>query len=173
VIIWSVTVAWAALIFFLSTETFSSSFTAWLLSQTLEFLRVPLSPTAFAELHFAVRKLAHLIEYALYSLLLYHSLRDDRQPFWRTRTAIWAIVIAGAYSLTDEFHQDFVPNRGASLMDCGIDTLGAVLGITILYAGNLFTSGGRGQATLKQKSRLEAPFPRPGPSTRTDSASSR
>jgi VanZ family protein len=161
------------MIFLLSTGTFSSFFTAWILSQTLQLLRLTLSPTAFAELHIAIRKLAHLAEYALYSLLLYHSLRGDRQPFWRARTAVWAVVIAGAYSLTDEFHQAFVPNRGASLKDCGIDTLGAVLGIAILYAWNLFTSDGKGQATLKQESRLEAPFPRPGASTPTDSASSR
>jgi VanZ family protein len=173
VIVWSVTVAWAALIFSLSTETFGSFFTARLLSRILEFLRVTLSSTAFAELHFAIRKLAHLAEYALYSLLLYHSLRDDRQPFWRTRTAVWAVVIAGAYSLTDEIHQAFVPNRGASLEDCGIDTLGAVLGIAILYAWNVITSGGKSQATLNQESRLEAPFPRPGASTPTASASSR
>ncbi len=44
-----------------------------------------------------------------------------------------AVLIAGLYSLTDEFHQTMVPGRGPSLRDCGIDTFGAALGILALY----------------------------------------
>lgn len=37
--------------------------------------------------------------------------------------AAWAI--ASAYGVTDEFHQAFVPNRSADLLDWRADTLGA------------------------------------------------
>jgi len=43
----------------------------------------------------------------------------------RLRRAAWCVLAAGLYSLTDEFHQIFVPGRHASLLDCGLDTLGA------------------------------------------------
>jgi VanZ family protein len=46
--------------------------------------------------------------------------------------------VAGAYSLTDEFHQTFVPGRGPSLIDCGIDTTGAALGALVFYGRRLF-----------------------------------
>jgi VanZ family protein len=46
-----------------------------------------------------------------------------------------ALVVAGLFSLADEYHQSFVPGRTASLVDSGIDTTGALLGMVLLYAG--------------------------------------
>jgi VanZ family protein len=45
------------------------------------------------------------------------------------------VVVAGLFSLTDEYHQSFVPGRTASIKDCGLDTFGALLGMVLLYAG--------------------------------------
>jgi VanZ family protein len=131
---WVTTALWASLIFQLSTETFGASFTAWLLDQALGILHLHLSPATFATLHLLVRKLAHLAEYAIFSLLLYHSFQLNPSPTWRTRTALWAILVAGLYSLTDEYHQFFEHGRTASLMDCGIDTTGAILAMLGTYA---------------------------------------
>lgn len=84
-----------------------------------------------------MRKGAHVTEYALFSMLLYHSLNGSSE--WRRRTALWTILITAGYSLSDEFHQMFVPGRGPSLLDSGIDTMGACLGILAVYwAGRLF-----------------------------------
>lgn len=131
---WVTTALWAAVIFTLSTETYSASFTAWLLYQALGILHLHLSPAAFAMLHLLIRKLAHLTEYAIFSLLLYQSLQFNPSPTWRLRTALWAVLVAGLYSLTDEYHQVFTPGRTASLMDCGIDTTGAILAMLGSYA---------------------------------------
>ena len=49
--------------------------------------------------------------------------------------AFAALIVAGLYSLGDEYHQSFVPGRGASLVDCGIDTAGALIGLVLLYPG--------------------------------------
>ncbi len=47
------------------------------------------------------------------------------------RTKIWQLLfvlgIIFVFALTDEFHQSFVPNRTASVLDIGIDCLGAVI----------------------------------------------
>jgi VanZ family protein len=48
---------------------------------------------------------------------------------------LWCVFIAAAYSLTDEFHQMFVPGRHASLMDCGVDTTGAAIAVAIVCQG--------------------------------------
>lgn len=127
------TAVWAVLIFRLSGETFSSSFTAWLLDQILHGLRLQVSAATFLTLHHLFRKMGHLTEYAIFSLFLYHSLEGRSEHRWRFRTAVWAIIAAGLYSLTDEFHQSFVSDRTASPIDSGIDTLGASLGMLILY----------------------------------------
>lgn len=52
---------------------------------------------------------------------------------WRLRLATASVLLAGMYSLTDEYHQSLVPGRTPSLVDCGIDTLGATLGMLVLF----------------------------------------
>jgi VanZ family protein len=127
------TLAWAGLIFYLSTGTFGTQFSASLLAQVLAFLHVSISTLAFQTLHTLVRKLAHFVEYAIFSVLLYLNFLPDLRSPWRTRAAIRAISIAAAYSLTDEFHQLFEPGRTASWRDSGLDSLGAAFGIFVIY----------------------------------------
>jgi VanZ family protein len=137
-VLWAVTIAWAAQIYNFSTATFGGVFTAWLLSQILHLLRVTVSLPTFQILHHLMRKSAHITEYAIFSMLLYYSLGGRRGRDWRWRRALWAVLVAGVYSLTDEFHQLFVPGRGAAISDCGIDTLGALLGILIIFIVSRF-----------------------------------
>ncbi|MGE5326829.1 MAG: VanZ family protein [Deltaproteobacteria bacterium] len=124
--------AWAAQIYNFSTATFGGVFTTWLLSQILHLAHLTVSMRTFVVLHHIMRKCAHLTEYALFSMLLYYSLGRRRE--WRRVPAVCALIIAGLYSLSDEFHQLFVPGRGPSIVDSGIDTFGALVGIVIVYA---------------------------------------
>jgi VanZ family protein len=135
VLIWAVTVAWAGNITFLSTASFSGSVTGWLLQQIISSLHIHLAHHTFEIVHSLTRKLAHCTEYGIFSLLLYHSFTFRRLESWNTRSAISAVVVAGLFSLTDEYHQSFVPGRTASIKDCGLDTFGALLGMLLLYAG--------------------------------------
>lgn len=122
---WFMTAAWAGLIFYLSTSGFGASFTEWLLLEILDLLRVTVSAHTFDVLHFCLRKLAHMTEYGMFSLLIYASFLETIDFEWRPRLALRSIVIAALYSLTDEYHQSFVQGRTASIVDCGIDTVGA------------------------------------------------
>jgi VanZ family protein len=131
---WVMTLAWAALIFFLSTRTFSPGFSEGLLCWMLHLLRLQVSSGTFHILHALLRKLAHLTEYAIFALLLYGVPYKKRQGLWQPRRAVICIAIATAYSLTDEFHQLFVPGRHASLNDCGLDTIGATLAMLVPYS---------------------------------------
>ena len=73
-----------------------------------------------------VKKLAHLVSYAALAVAYLHAFAPGRRPSWRQ--AVAAVVLAGLYGATDEYHQSFVAGRGAGPIDVGIDTLGATLG---------------------------------------------
>jgi len=127
------TLAWAAVIYHLSTKRYGSSFSEWLLAKTLALLHITVSPATFEALNFLFRKSAHVTEYAILGLLLYGTLLNSTNFEWRLRTAVRSVLIAVLYALTDEFHQIFEPGRTASLMDFGIDTAGAFLGTLGIY----------------------------------------
>ena len=129
------TVAWAAQIFWLSTDTFNSDQSRTLLDHLLALLNIHASPPVLSTINAIVRKLAHLVEYAILSILIYLSFQRSNVLRWQPVPARWCVVAAGLYALSDEFHQSFVPERGASLLDCGIDTAGAALGIAAVYCG--------------------------------------
>jgi len=127
------TAVWAGFIFYLSTSGFGPSFTLWLLTQILTVLHVTVSPATFELLHFCLRKAAHMTEYCIFSLLIYASFLGTKDFEWRPRLALRSVVIAGLYSLTDEYHQSFVASRTPSLVDCGIDTTGAMVGMLMVW----------------------------------------
>jgi len=154
VLTWVVTVAWAGAMSVLSTGAYSHSVTAWLLAQLLLLLHIHLTPHTFATVHFLIRKLAHCSEYAIFGLLLYHSLEPRHPERWHTRGAFGALLIAGLYSLGDEYHQSFVPGRTASLVDCGIDTAGALLGLILLYGGRRLQAS-HGSSAVENESKAE------------------
>jgi len=126
-------VACAALIFELSTQTFGPAFSSGLLRGFFGSLHLTISSANFGFLHHLLRKLAHPTEYAVFAVLLYGSSSEVNPFAWSPRRALWCFLIAAAYSLTDEFHQIFVPGRGPSLADCGIDSVGGAVGLLACY----------------------------------------
>jgi VanZ family protein len=148
------TIIWAGLIYFLSTGIFGGRLSVWLLTELLQLLHAQVSAATFATLHFLLRKLAHLSEYAIFSLFLYYAVEGSKPHAWRLRRAFLAITMAGLYCLTDEFHQAFVPGRRASVVDCGIDVLGATTGIVVLYGfDRLFPA--KSKSTTAESARME------------------
>jgi VanZ family protein len=130
---WSITLAWAALVFCLSTRGFGPDTSRALLAWTLNLLHLTVSRGTFGLLHSLLRGLAHLAEYAVLALLLYGLRADRQQGLWRPRWAGFCIAVATAYALTDEFHQWFVAGRHGSLLDCGLDATGAALAMLVPY----------------------------------------
>ncbi len=127
------TAVWAGLIFYLSTEGYGASFTQWLLHEVLHLLGIRVSRETFETLHHLVRKAAHVTEYAFFSTFIYHALSADGSFRWRWGLGFKSLLLAAAYSLTDEFHQVFVPGRTASILDSGIDTTGAAIALALIY----------------------------------------
>ena len=98
---WLPVVAWAALIFTLSS--------------------IPGLGTGLGTWDLVLRKLAHTTEYAILGLLLLRA----------TGRMSVAFVLATLYAVTDELHQSFVAGRHASPLDVAIDAAGVALGLAL------------------------------------------
>ena len=101
-----------------------------------------------SSIEFYVRKAAHMTEYCLLaicvSLPLYvYGLRGFALTFL-------AGILCVAFAASDEFHQTTVANRGPSVKDVGIDSIGVLFGITFV---RLFCWIALGGNTKKRKRR--------------------
>jgi len=96
--LWLPVVGWAIVIFALSSFPGLDSGLSW---------------------DFALRKVAHLTEYAVLGALVARA----------TQQAAPAFLLGAAYAVTDEVHQHFVRGRHGSVVDVGIDAIGVALGV--------------------------------------------
>jgi VanZ family protein len=129
---WWPALAWACVIFTLSTDSFSSEHTATVLSFFVKWLFPHLTIDQFNFIHHIIRKSAHFTEYFIFCLLLYRGVRGDRQG-WRWSWGISALSVAAGYSILDEIHQAFVASRTASPYDSLLDSIGAFFAIAALW----------------------------------------
>jgi VanZ family protein len=75
------------------------------------------------------KKGGHMCGYAMLAFAFMHALNKGGKPARGRLLA--AAALACLYAMTDEFHQKFTPGRTSSIIDVGIDTAGAVLGLAI------------------------------------------
>jgi len=80
---------------------------------------------------FVIKKSAHIIEYAIFTSLLYRALKESGVE--KKEAGIYAIILAVLYGLSDEFHQFFTPGREPKLRDVIFDTIGAGSAVYILW----------------------------------------
>lgn len=80
---------------------------------------------------YVVRKLAHFSIYALGGLLIYSYINTFNLK--NNKKIIISIIIGALYATFDEFHQYFVDDRSAQILDVGIDSLGILTGTTLLH----------------------------------------
>jgi VanZ family protein len=129
---WWPAIAWACVIFTLSTDYFSSEHTATVLSFFVKRVYPFLTEDQFNLIHHIIRKSAHFTEYFIFCLLLYRGVRGDRKG-WRWTWGIAALSVAAGYSIMDEIHQAFVVSRTASPYDSLLDSIGAFFAFAALW----------------------------------------
>jgi len=147
----------AILISLFSTHFFSSQQTARFIIPILQWLFPFASHRALRLTHVAIRKLAHITEFAVFSIAVFHGVRGER-PGWRLNWALGTLLVAVAYGGLDEWHQSFVPLREARVRDVAIDAIGAVLAQVLVWAyarwhRNSTDSGGAPQIAIKPSPR--------------------
>ena len=79
-----------------------------------------------------IRKIAHFTEFAALGGLfawLFGMLKKKRY---------WPLICGVTAACVDETIQRFVPDRGPSIRDVGIDSCGVLLGMTLLYLGHIY-----------------------------------
>jgi VanZ family protein len=100
--LWVPVILWAAVIFFIS---------------SIPYLRSDL------DYDFILRKIAHILEYFIFTFLLYRAYRGSfKIDIFRLFT--YPMVSSFIYAVSDEIHQSFVPGRNCSYYDLLIDTAG-------------------------------------------------
>lgn len=129
----------ACAIFMLSSQeaTVSSKTSSGFIKAVLYFVFGKNADAAFvqkltAALHTAVRKAAH---FCIYAALGFFTAQLAVQYKIKIKQAVLrAVLFSGAYAVTDELHQYFVPGRSCELRDVCIDTLGAFFGAVVAAA---------------------------------------
>jgi VanZ family protein len=109
--LWAPVVVWAGLIFFVSSIPDHR----------------PAGSTGLPEL--MSRKLAHLVEYGVLAFFVARALTGMG---WAIRR-VWAVGLLACvlYAVSDEVHQSFVPGRFGKVRDVVLDSLGAVLVLSV------------------------------------------
>lgn len=135
---WVPVVGWMVLIFAGSTDVLSAERTSRLLIPLLLRLDPHLSLATVLTIHTALRKLGHVVAYAVLAALLWRALRGQAAFLLKAWAPIGlAFVLAVSYATIDEFHQSFVPSRTASARDVAIDIGGVMIGLAICSAFGL------------------------------------
>jgi VanZ family protein len=125
-------IVWAALIFIGSSSILSGSNTSTFLVQPMRWLFPTASESTLQLIHLLIRKAGHLTEYAILAWLAARAFRTSSNELLHRSWFLAALILVVLYSLSDEFHQRFVPSRGASLHDCAIDSVGGLAALIVL-----------------------------------------
>jgi VanZ family protein len=125
-------ILWAALIFIGSTDLLSASNTGGVLVRPLLWLFPNLGEAKLDIFQFVLRKAGHFTEYAILALLAARAFRTSSRELFRQRWFWVSLSLVIAYSLSDEFHQSFVPSRTASIYDAMVDSLGGLVALVLL-----------------------------------------
>ena len=71
----------------------------------------------------------HILIYAGLALIIYRAVNCSKN-----NSNFLVVFSTTLYGITDEIHQHFVPGRTFEFLDIGMDFLGAILAIIIIYA---------------------------------------
>jgi VanZ family protein len=114
------------IIFLFSTDTFSGSQTSRIIGPILKWFVPDISDDTLVWFQLVIRKTAHVVEYAILTTLICRSLAKALT----LRSLGQAVMLSIAYAAFDEWHQSWTAERFGSLLDVGIDSVGAILGAT-------------------------------------------
>jgi VanZ family protein len=140
---WAPIIGWIGLIFLASGDLMSAEHTSRFLIPFLRWLNPDISVGTLTEIHFCVRKAAHITEYAILALLVSRAVfRETNLKRARSTLFVAAWIACTVVASCDEFRQSFVESRGASPWDVMIDSAGAIFGL-LIYARFHRQKGGR------------------------------
>ncbi len=130
---WLLTTLWIAAIFALASDRFSADDTGRFIEPLLRWLLRGADADWFAAAHFAIRKAAHVAEYAILSLLGLRALRLSfaRPTAWIAASTLALVLIVAA---VDESRQAHSAERTGAVADVAIDFAGGAGALVLALA---------------------------------------
>lgn len=135
-IYWAPVLIWMLVIFSASSDRMSFRHSSRIIAPILHLLFPQIADSTVHAVVFAVRKAAHITEYAILGLLVWRAMLKPNaaNPHgWLWSQAGFALLFVVLYATSDEIHQAFVPSRQASVWDVLLDTLGGAFGLLFLW----------------------------------------
>lgn len=137
IFIWVITILWMGVIFYFSSQPAEVSLNAsgkvLVTMDKLEKDEVQnISDRRVWNLQNTIRKYAHFIVYSVLGFLMALSFVLLKNKGYLVYFYSW--LAASVYGVLDEFHQNFVPGRGAMLSDMALDSFSAFVGTMIAAA---------------------------------------
>jgi VanZ family protein len=139
VILWISVILWMAVIFMFSAQNSgeSSGISLKITDQIAEIIIPSFNGMSLIEktkiidnLHYFIRKTAHAGAYFIFGILCI--LLMNTYKIKNYNKIIISLIICLVYAFSDELHQAFVPGRGPSVYDVGIDFCGSFIGVFII-----------------------------------------
>ncbi len=133
VLAWLCVAAWIGMIWISSSEGLSAQTTSRFVVPFLRWLDPEMSWQTIRDIHTAIRKGAHLGEYAVLAALAFRALHvslDVRLG----RVGLLTLGVVLAVAGMDELRQSWLPARTGSLVDVFIDFVGGAIGVALLIA---------------------------------------
>jgi VanZ family protein len=122
---------WLALVLLLGSAYFGPQQTQQHVVPLLRKLAPWLPPSTLQAAHAALRKLAHVIEYAVLALLWLRAFQYRGRLGGQKAT--WAaLAMCLACAIADEVHQARVPGRHGGVEDVVLDSLGAIAALMVV-----------------------------------------
>jgi VanZ family protein len=134
---WWPALLWAIVISAFSTGVFTSDNTSRIIVPILKWFFPHASQETLFLVHHFIRKMGHVTEYFILSLLILRGIRAGKTGI-HLGWALAAVAIVGCYAALDEFLQSFVPGRTAAVSDVLIDTAGGVAAQVVVALVMLF-----------------------------------
>ncbi len=123
---------WMAIIFVLSTPSFSSALTSGILSRTLDFFDIEYNAYSLDKIDFFVRKAAHVTVYSILAVLWFKGLvKGTRMSI--AKAALTVLAISVLWAASDEFHQYLEGSqRTGKISDVMLDSTAAALSLAVI-----------------------------------------
>jgi VanZ family protein len=130
---WLPLLGWTAVVLVLGGDDGSAHATSRIIGPLLRWLLPDAPQATLDQLHFALRKAAHVVEYGVLALLARRALAASGGGSPR-RLAVGALLAALAVATLDEGRQAFSATRSGSLGDVALDLTGGVLALSLAIA---------------------------------------
>jgi len=80
-----------------------------------------------------IDKVAHILEYALFSLLTFRSFSNLSTAISKRMAVLLSLLFLVAFAALDEYYQSFVPGRSSDNLDLLSNICGACIILTVLW----------------------------------------